>query len=69
MRWFLRNNRFYIGPVSDLQIDILLSTDRFPSCGIACQADSGKVETYLTIPEGKISAKELENFRLMGPCA
>lgn len=69
MRWFLRDNKFYIGPVSDLQIDVLLTRDPFASCGIACRADAGKVETYLTLPVDSKHAKDLDKIRLQGVLA
>lgn len=66
MRWFLRDNKFYIGPISDTQIDNLMSNDGFSSCGIACRADSGKVETYLTMPGTTKTLRDLEKIRFMG---
>lgn len=66
MRWFLRDNKFYIGPISDMQIDELMSKDAFSSCGIACRAASGKVETYLTMPQDARKIKDLEKIRFMG---
>lgn len=66
MRWFLRDNKFYIGPISDMQIDEFMSKDIFRSCGIACSAGSGKVETYLTVPNEPHVASKLEKLRFVG---
>ncbi len=64
MRWFKRDNRFYIGPVSDNQIDLLLSQPRLENGGVACMADRGKVETYVTVPADERIMKFLDSMRL-----
>lgn len=66
MRWFLRDGKFYVGPLSDVQLDDIMSKKVFTSCGIACRADSGKVETYLTVPETTSSIRNLEKLRFVG---
>jgi len=48
--FFRRDTKFYIGPLSDSQIDSLQARPELQSSGIACIAGNGKVETYLTIP-------------------
>jgi hypothetical protein len=48
--FFRRDTKFYIGPLSDSQIDSLQARPELRSSGIACIAGNGKVETYLTIP-------------------
>lgn len=51
MRWFQRDGKFYYGPVSDQEID-MISRDRKIGhmAGVACTAGSGRVETYITLP-------------------
>ena len=64
MRWFQRDSRVYIGPVTELQMDILRTRPVPSSSGIACQAADGKVEMYLTLPQGEVSSKVLEDIRM-----
>lgn len=64
MRWFLRDKKFYIGPVSDYEMDALLIKAPSDKVGMACQAGSGKVETYVTIPTDVITINDLEKIRL-----
>lgn len=63
MNWFKRDTKLYIGPVSDSQIDDLLSNPRLVGCGISCIAGGGKVETYLTVKDSGVDAKVLNDIR------
>jgi len=62
MRWFIRNDRFYLGPVSDSQIDVLLSMPKLRSAGISCMAGNGKVETYVTLRTGTTEVKDMHDI-------
>ena len=64
MRWFQRDSRIYIGPVTELQMDLLRSRPILEKSGIACQATRGKVDVYLTLPVGSAPIKELEDLRM-----
>jgi hypothetical protein len=64
MRWFQRDSRIYIGPVTELQMDVLRTRPVLASSGIACQAAHGKVEVYLTLPQDSVSSKVLEDLRM-----
>jgi len=63
MHWFQRGSRIYIGPVTDLQMDLLRSRPALEKSGIACQAEKGKVDVYLTLPVGSNTVKMLQDLR------
>lgn len=51
MRWFQRDDKFYYGPVSDQEIDMIHQDQKIGHmAGIACTAGSGRVDTYVTLP-------------------
>ena len=60
--FFQRDTKFYIGPLSDVQIDTLQARPELRSSGIACMAGDGKVETYLTIPAAELHRKMLRDL-------
>ena len=64
MRWFKKDNRVYVGPLSDDQIDHLMSSMVDRGAGIACMAGSGRVETYVTLPEDPTVIKTLSHRRI-----
>lgn len=66
MRWFIRNDRFYLGPVTDNQIDLLLSMPKLKSAGISCMAGNGKVETYVTLKTRTTEVKEMREIASCG---
>ena len=61
MYWFLRDEKIYIGPVNDIQLDTI--TVQLLNSGIACRANNGSVATYVTIPANSISANDLAVFK------
>ena len=57
MRWFKRDGKFYYGPVSDREIDMIRQDQTVGHMsGIACTAGSGRVDTYVTLPITDITA-------------
>jgi hypothetical protein len=63
--FFQRDTKFYIGPLSDVQIDSLQARPELRSSGIACMAWDGKVETYLTIPAIEPNLEILRDLKRM----
>lgn len=63
MNWFKRDSKLYIGPVSDSQIDDLLSHPKLSGCGISCLAGGGKVETYLTVRDTGIDVRVINDIK------
>lgn len=64
MRWFLRDEKIYIGPVSDIQLDTISS--QIPNSGIACYASSKSIETYVTVHVSSIMPTDLSAFKFIG---
>lgn len=62
MRWFQRDHKFYIGPVTDLQIDMLKSNPLLENSGVSWSADRGRVEAYVTVPVTRISPTALDRL-------
>lgn len=63
MRYFQRDNRFYIGPLTENQIDVLRTNTFLADSGIACQASSNKVEVFLTLPISTQARNILEDVQ------
>lgn len=67
MRVFQRDNKFYVGPVNDQEIDAILSRRDFSSmAGIACRADGRQVDTYITLPVDKVARTDLAILGMQG---
>lgn len=64
--FFRRDGKFYIGPLSDSQIDSLQARPELRTSGIACIAGNGKVETYLTIPAVNDGPRMIDIMRQVG---
>lgn len=61
MRVFQRDDKFYLGPVSDHLIERLLSRNDLSSfAGVACRASGRQVETYVTLPINRVSKKDVD---------
>jgi len=62
MRWFRKDDKFYFGPVSDHEID-MVNRNRVIGhmAGVACTAGSGRVETYITFPITDVTAEMVRN--------
>jgi len=63
MRWFIKDSKFYIGPVVDQEINRLMQVPALKEVGIACSASAEKVETYVTVPASSDSRAVLESLR------
>lgn len=51
MRWFMRQDKIYLGPVTDPDLNRLMTDPLISNkAGIACMAGGSRVETYVTIP-------------------
>lgn len=64
MLWFQRDHRYYVGPMSDEQLNRLQQETEIKEHGVACMADRGKVEVYFTLPAKPENRKLLERIRL-----
>lgn len=69
MRYFQRDSRFYVGPLTESQISFLRNNEHFADSGMACQASVGKIDTYLTLPASNKTRDILEIFKFKVPCA
>jgi hypothetical protein len=63
MQFFQRDNRFYIGPLSDSKIEIMQANKIFSDTGIAAIAGDGKVDVFLTLPADDNSTKLLYDVK------
>lgn len=65
MRWQLNNEKYYIGPVTESQIDKLTASSFFKNSGIACIAGNGKVELYITVSANDVGQQDLNIIKFM----
>lgn len=65
MRWQLNNEKYYIGPVTESQIDQFKKSTLFENSGIACMAQNGKVEIYITLPANEVQYKDLNLMKFI----
>lgn len=63
MKWFMRDSKIYIGPVSDSQIDALRTRPILSNSGVACRAGHGNVDVYLTLPASSMSISALDRMK------
>ena len=59
---FRRNDRFYIGPLTDSKIDLLKSNPQMRDCGLACLSANGDAAVYLTIQGHGLTNKTVETI-------
>ena len=57
---FIKNQKIYVGPLTDSQLDKLKTLPELTQSGIACSATKEKIEMFLTIPDD-IKNKEIIN--------
>ena len=57
MHWFIKDSKFYIGPVAEQDLDALLKKPELAGGGVACSASKGRVETYVTVPATLVSRR------------